>query len=75
MTARLELANPVERTIAESNRGKRTVRTVRDGFADPDRLLHDLLDSFEADGRQIAPSPGVRAFCRAIQKALEGTGQ
>ena len=70
MTARPELPDPDDRAISGSNAGKRTVRAIVDGFAHPDRVLHDLLDVAEADGRLMAPRPGLRAFARELQKAL-----
>ena len=71
MTARVDLPEGVDRAIAGSNAGKRTLRAIADGQAQQDRLLHDLMEVVEVDGRQLAPSPGLRAYCRGIQKTLE----
>ncbi len=73
MTARVELPDPIERTITESNAAKRVIRAIRDGFAGPDALLHCLMDAFEADGRMVAPTAGVRGYMREVQKFVEST--
>jgi predicted DNA-binding transcriptional regulator AlpA len=50
---------------------KRGQHAARDGYAAPDRFLHDLLDLLAADGIRLAPTARLRAWCRTHQKALE----
>lgn len=73
MTARIEGLDPIEQTVSGSNAGKRTIRAVRDLQGGPDKVLHDLLDVVEADGRHVAPSPRLRAWCNEIRKAIEAS--
>lgn len=70
MTAPEQLGD-VDATIAGQRAGERCVHVHRDRFADPDRLVRDLLDVAEADGQRLHVTPRLRGFCRAVGKALE----
>ncbi len=72
MNARVEVPDQVSDSIGGQRAGERTVHVHRDGFAHPDRLLHDLVDVVAADGQPLQATPRLRGFCRAVAKALEG---
>ncbi len=71
MNARVELPDEVGENIAGQRAGERTVRAHVDGFAHPDRLLHDLIDVVEADGQSVRITPRLRGWTRAVSKFLE----
>ena len=52
---------------------KRAVRCAVDGVARPDELLRSLQDVLEADQIIVAGTPRLRAWARAVQKALEAS--
>jgi hypothetical protein len=72
MTAHLELPLAAEHALAGSRAARATIRAVREASSGPDLVLHDLLDAAAADGVAIDPTPRLRAFCRALQKYMEG---
>lgn len=72
MTARLEFPSGTEQAFAGGRAARATTRAVRAGVSSPDLVLHDLLDAAAADGVAIDPTPRLRAFCRALQKYMEG---
>ena len=72
MSGRVYADDPVNAAIAAEGEARRAIRCHRDGMARPDELLHSLLNVLEADGRVIAPTAGLRAWCRTVGKALEG---
>lgn len=71
MPADYSTPTPAERAAQHDRCAARHVRACRDGFANPDTLLHGVQDAAEADGERIAASPAVRAYLRAVQKAIE----
>lgn len=72
MTSHVTLPSPAELAIDGERTAKRALHAIRDGFADPDRLMRDLLDVLDQDGKVVAPTPRLRGFARALQKQLEG---
>jgi hypothetical protein len=72
VTARIDLPDVVEQALDGERRARRLLRCWQDAMpTGADALLHELLDLALEYGRPVAPSPAVRAFCRAIQKSLE----
>ncbi len=61
--------------LAGERVAERAIRTIVDGFAQPDRLLTDLRDVLEADGVQIAGTPRLRGWTRRIAKFIEAEGR
>lgn len=75
MTARLDVpvADAALAAVDGARRGERLVRRLRDGFAlTSDDVLHELLEVVEADGDRLTATPRLRAFARALGKAIEG---
>jgi hypothetical protein len=73
MTARLDLPTVVDQALDGERRARRLLRCWKDGMpTGADAMLHELQDIALEHGRAFAPSPAIRAFCRAIQKTLEG---
>lgn len=69
---RFDRPTDAERTAFADRAAQRAIRALQDGFGLPDMLLHNLQDAAESDGQPIRSTPAVRAFCRAVQKHLEG---
>ena len=69
---RFDQPTDAERAALADKAAQRAIRACRDGFGLPDMLLHGLQDAAESDGQSIGSTSAVRAFCRAVQKHLEG---
>jgi hypothetical protein len=63
----------VDQALDGERVAKRGQHAARDGFAPPDRFLHDLLDLLAADGIRLAPTTRLRAWCRTHQKHIESS--
>lgn len=59
------------RSAEAATRAELAIEAARHGQGGPDWLLRSLMETLEADGRVIAPSEGVRAWCRAVGAAIE----
>jgi excisionase family DNA binding protein len=63
----------VDQALDGERIARRGQHAARDGFAPPDRFLHDLLDLLAADGIRLAPTARLRAWCRTHQKHIESS--
>lgn len=61
--------------LAGEKAAERAIRTIVDGFAQPDRLLTNLRDLLEADGVQMSGTPRLRGWTRRIAKFIEAEGR
>lgn len=62
----------VTASMAGERAAQRVLRRIRDRVGTGDELLGELRDVAHDDGETVSASPRLRAFCRALQKELEG---
>jgi hypothetical protein len=60
--------------VSGERAAERTLYVIREEIAIPDRLMMDLLDLLEVDGRMVTGSPRLRGWARLLQKAFEVEG-